>query len=223
MFEVTYFYYDKTGDDYDKSETKKMVKKVGTPYEDVPVEKLAQLIMSQLARRDIFVVDVEIYEFAKHKVSFKETKGGILIKNKKFMLDGTVEAVDEVQLVKEEVSKPRPQEQVSLQQLRWEIYDPDPNIIGMLKYNLTPKKRYPILKEELIPQKTNISGVLTDMPSYGYIVTDDAGRKCKVPSIHFVPEQIGLIGMENQPIQIRQPKLTHMDEGISGMPVLRRG
>jgi len=48
--------------------------------EEVPVEKLASAVMMQLARRDIMVFNVEISEFIKRKVSFKETKGGVLIK-----------------------------------------------------------------------------------------------------------------------------------------------
>ena len=43
--------------------------------------------MSQLARRDIWVVDVDILEFKRQKINFRETKGGIVIKNKKFSLD----------------------------------------------------------------------------------------------------------------------------------------
>ena len=60
-------------------------KRIGDPYEETPIEKLAAAIMMQLARRDIWVDDVEIYEISKKKISFKETKSGIVIKNKKFI------------------------------------------------------------------------------------------------------------------------------------------
>lgn len=43
--------------------------------------------MAQLARRNILITDVEIYEFTKKKLSFKEADDGILIKNKKFKFD----------------------------------------------------------------------------------------------------------------------------------------
>jgi len=57
----------------------------------VPLELLAGKIMAQLARRNILVVDVEIHEFAKKKISYKETPDGILIKNKKYSFDeGTI-------------------------------------------------------------------------------------------------------------------------------------
>jgi hypothetical protein len=88
-FEVVYRYHEKLEEGgYDKSETKEMKRKVGEPFEDVPLETLAQKIMAQMARRDIWVLpDVEIYELKKQKVNFRETKGGVIIKNKKFLLD----------------------------------------------------------------------------------------------------------------------------------------
>ncbi|MFX7870853.1 hypothetical protein ABTK02_23060, partial [Acinetobacter baumannii] len=45
------------------------------------------LVKSQLARRDILVTEVDVYEFVKKKVKFKEVKGGFIIKDKKFMMD----------------------------------------------------------------------------------------------------------------------------------------
>lgn len=89
-YEICFKYNEKLEDgSYDKSESKELRKKVGEPFEDVPLEKLVQVILAQFARRDIWVTPdgVEIFEYKKQKISFKETKGGILIKNKKFMLD----------------------------------------------------------------------------------------------------------------------------------------
>lgn len=88
-YEVVYKYHEKDeSGNYNKNEVKELKKKIGTPYEDMPLEKLASIIMSQLARRDIWILpDVEIYEYKKTKINFRETKGGIIIKNKKFELD----------------------------------------------------------------------------------------------------------------------------------------
>jgi len=88
-FEVVYRYHEKLEEGgYNKDETKEMKRKVGEPFEDVPLEALAQKIMAQMARRDIWVLpDVDIYELKKQKVNFRETKGGVIIKNKKFLLD----------------------------------------------------------------------------------------------------------------------------------------
>jgi hypothetical protein len=88
-FEVIYHFHERQENGkYNTEEKKEMKKKIGSPFEDLPLEQLAAVVMSQLARRDIWVVDVEIYEYTKKKLSFKEsTDGGILIKNKKFCLD----------------------------------------------------------------------------------------------------------------------------------------
>lgn len=95
-FECVYKYHERNDDGFDKSETKQMVKRVGTAHEDIACEKLAGAIMAQLVRRDIWVVDVEVYEYAKKQVSFKESKGGVVIKGKKYSFDGaSVVTVDE--------------------------------------------------------------------------------------------------------------------------------
>ncbi len=65
----------------------KLTKKVGKDDEDTPLEQVVMLVKSQLARRDILVTDVDVFEFVKKKVKFKEVKGGFIIKDKKFMMD----------------------------------------------------------------------------------------------------------------------------------------
>lgn len=85
-FEVVFKYYEKKESDYDKSKLCEFKKTIGTLEIDFPLEKLASIILGQMARRDILVFDVEIYEFTKKRVSFKENKNGIVIKNKKFNL-----------------------------------------------------------------------------------------------------------------------------------------
>lgn len=95
-FEITLFYTEEGN----KEEVKTIKRKVGDPYEDTPLEKLASFIIAQRARRDIWITNVEIVEFKRSEVSFRETKGGIVIKNKKFSLDSDleiqVEAIEEV-------------------------------------------------------------------------------------------------------------------------------
>lgn len=88
-YEVVYKYYDRNedGPGYNVTETKELKRKIGTPYEEVPYEKLAGAIMAQMARRDIMVQDVEVYEYTKKKVSFKETKGGVIIGSRKYSFD----------------------------------------------------------------------------------------------------------------------------------------
>ena len=91
-FECCYYYHEKVDGDYNREETKTFRKKVGDPFDEVPLEKLAASIIAQMARRDIWIVNVEIFELSKKQVSFKESKGGIVIKNKKFSFDGSEDA-----------------------------------------------------------------------------------------------------------------------------------
>ena len=242
-FEITYHFFPRKeeGAGYDTEAPQTFVKQMGK-LEEVPVEKLASAVMMQLARRDIMVFDVEISEYIKRKVSFKETKGGVLIKNKKFMLDGTVEVMSDCgEGGEDEVAMPSyldpaaaqaPQKPVQFDKpanhpIRYEVFDPDVPLIGMLqkKFRLTPKRKYPILEEKTVIQRINVNGNMTEMPGYEYVVIDDEGKKLRVPSMHFVPEQRGLIGMDPYSMQQRNdgPRLSYMDQySDPGMPTLRR-
>lgn len=89
MFEVIFKYHAKNeAGKYDSSETLEFSKKLGRSKEEFPINKLAGFIMSQLARRDIWIIDLEVFEFAKRKILFKESKNGIILKNKKYSLAG---------------------------------------------------------------------------------------------------------------------------------------
>lgn len=93
-FEVEFYYHNRLEDaGYDTENLEKKSVKIGKPFDDVPLEKLAAAITSQLARRDIWVVDVKVYELVKQAISFKESKDGkgIVLKNRKFSLSGTSE------------------------------------------------------------------------------------------------------------------------------------
>ena len=82
---------------YDESKIESKTIKVGSPYEEVPLEIAAGKIISQLARRNILVVDVEVYEYTKKKLTYKEAPDGIIIKHKKFSFDdGAVMDVSDV-------------------------------------------------------------------------------------------------------------------------------
>lgn len=87
-YEVIYHYreaLDEPGEYDEEVQTKKV--KVGQAYDDTTLDILAGKIMAQLARRNILIVDVEIYEYTRKKLSYKEADDGILIKNKKFKFD----------------------------------------------------------------------------------------------------------------------------------------
>jgi hypothetical protein len=88
-YEIVYSYHKKLqdGTGYNKDETETINRRIGEPFDDIPLDQVAAAIMQQMARRDIWVIGVEIHEYKKNKVTFREVDGGIVIKNRKFQLD----------------------------------------------------------------------------------------------------------------------------------------
>lgn len=197
-YEILYSFHPKDEEgNYKKDEIKELKKKLGEPFEDILLERLASTIMSQLARRDIWIFDVKIYELVKREISFRETKGGIVIKNKKFLLDGEMNIV--VQEMDEVSAKPqnglvnianphtnggplvniagpqRPQRPI-----KWVALDPDlPNLDKVKSSGLafTPDKRYPVFSESAHPKKF---GVLI------YLMMDDNKREVTLEDTYFL-------------------------------------
>lgn len=205
---MIFHYYDKKeeGAGYNV-ESPKTFKKMLGKTEDISLDKLASLVMMQLARRDIMIFDVEPYEYTKKKITFKETKGGVVIKNKKFSLDGSsvIEIQEEekdIPVVQNIQQKPRIKAESGG---RYEIFNPHPQDAVALrsKYNLTPKNRYVISQEKII------NGVLC------YSVENDVGNISFVPCHFFDPIPVGLkqefIGSGE-----------FMDNSNAPMPALRR-
>ena len=105
-YEIIYHYHERDPEGgYNTEETKELKKKVGKPYDDTELSKAAKAILAQLARRDIWVVDVEVEEYVKRSVAFKESKDGhgIVLKGKKYTIDST-EGID----VEEYEESPQP-------------------------------------------------------------------------------------------------------------------
>ncbi len=99
-YEILYKYHERLEEGgYNKDETKELKRKIGDAFEEVSLDKCAAAVMRQLARRDIWVVDWEVYEYKKTKVNCRETKGGIVIKNKKFSLDGDSHDIKEEDII----------------------------------------------------------------------------------------------------------------------------
>ena len=87
-YEITFSFHEKNEEgkmDMETSST--FTKTVGKRNEEVSLEKVGAIILGQMARRDIYISNVTIFEYVKREVSFKETKTGITIKNKKFSFD----------------------------------------------------------------------------------------------------------------------------------------
>ena len=209
-FEVCYYYHEKIDGGYDKDELKTFKKKVGDPFEEVCVEKLAGAIMAQLARRDVWRVDAEVYELSKKKIAFKETKGGIVIKNKKFIFDSMGETTTLIQQEEPEPvtcqeqpvqphnvqpkntqphNKISNQNQISLNKRVVDsvMFSPEPQQLMEVKrknIKLTPNKKYPVFKKS--PSPTGIGEI--------YIILDDDNKEISVSDIYFIPSAINLLG-----------------------------
>jgi hypothetical protein len=211
-YEVVFSYKEATGNPGEYSEeVKKKTAKIGKTTEDVPLDALAGKLMSQLARRNILIVDVEIYEYAKKKISYREAADGIVIKNKKFGFgSGSVVEVsgfcDDAEDDDKEDFKPMPSPSKELadrscplvnkaqprsrRPVRHEIYEPEPLSEFKAKQKglrFTVGKRYPIYSEESLGT------------SVVYNTTDDAGRDVKVGSEYFVAIGTGLVEQDEGP------------------------
>ncbi len=186
-FEIVYKYYDRMDDGkYNVSETKELKKKVGNQQEEVSYEKLAAIIMGQLARRDIMVFDAEIYEFTKRPISFKESAGGIIIKGKKYAYGSTTELPEVVEQpqYEDDVPQQHPHQQQNLpavrkaapvksaKVLRYEYFEPHKDLmLAAKKRNLkfTFGNQYPIFEERPDPR-----GIMYGM---NYVTADDDGNR----------------------------------------------
>lgn len=210
-FEVLYRCHEKVDNEYNRDEVKTFKKKVGDPFEDVSLERLAGAIMAQLARRDILIVGLEAYELSKKEISCKETKGGIVLKNKKFLFDG--DKVNSSAFIVEDLTESSPstssstspqqvsysgngpvrqphelQPHNSAQQRRpidWVVFAPELHQMSEVKQKnirFTPDKKYPVFEKKPSPM-----GEI-------YSMVDDAGRDQLVSDKYFVPGNVELFG-----------------------------
>lgn len=106
-YEVAIIFHPRKEDgtyDYENKEEKTI--KIGKPFDEVPLENLAAGIMSQMARRDIWVVDVKVCEIVRKDIGFKECKDGkgIILKNRKFSFN------ESAQMVAEDVCEAKPED-----------------------------------------------------------------------------------------------------------------
>jgi len=194
-------------------EVKERSAKIGKVTEDVGLDALAAKIMTQLARRNVLIVDVEIYEYARKRVSYRETASGIVIKNKKFSFDsGAVVETGEFEEPAAEASpledfKPLPSpskeaadrscpvaaRNLARRPLRHERYDPDPMSAIKAKQKglrFTPGKQYPIWSEK------SMGTILL------YSTTDDAGRDVDASAEYFVAIGSGLVQQDEGPTYV---------------------
>lgn len=232
MFEVTYLYHakDENGK-YNTEETKTLTKKVGQAYEEISYDQLASLIIGQLARRDIWIIDVKIYEYTKKEITFKEaTDGsGIVIKNKKYVLNGSVETLPTVIDLEPSTStalapvqsiNPKPQNLASIQSKPIMFVTFEPNIqdeIEVKKHKLTKGKRYAVYN--MVETKIGMSSVQK------YTIKDDLNRDIKIDEKYFTVVGKGLFADKelgfSAPVD-GGPKLSYSGSYISNSAPVRQ-
>jgi hypothetical protein len=227
-YEVKYHYHDKTESGYDTDDAKTFAKRVGKSFEDTSLGAVASAIIRQLARRDIWVVNVEIVEFVKKEISFRESKGGIVIKNRKFNFDSVSEAIVEDDEVIEDEEVIEDDEVVAAEvvpvkktiakenlgkPLREEVFNPEiPGLVQECKrrgYIFTVGKSYNIYEEV-----SDNRGLMYGM---NYTVLDDNGTKRNLNDKHFMSKNT-LSGFENSAPDSRLSYGGNID---SDMPNLR--
>lgn len=219
-YEVIFHYKESSGSPGtygDEVKTKSY--KIGKVTEDVSLDSLAAKIMSQLARRNILITDVEIYEYAKKKLKYRETSDGIVLKNKKFSFDaGNVVVTEEFEDEEEFKPLPAPSKELadrscplsnvnlapktSRKAIRHEIFEPEPLALHKARQkglSFTVGKKYPIFSESSLGT------------TVVYKTVDDKGKELDVSSEYFVAIGAGLaqqddgpsyVGAENQKEEI---------------------
>lgn len=196
--------------------------KVGKVTEEVGLEVVAGKVMSQLARRNILIVDVEIYEYAKKKLGYRETSDGIVIKGKKFSFDsGSVVTTEdfepEADLIKpKDDLKPedafKPEDELKPEDAFKPVPSPSRDLADRscsVKRGQNLVKR--AIRQEMYDpdpvgeQKVSQKGLKFTMgrkyPVYSeeslgstlvYSTTDDSGKEVKVSAEYFVAVGVGL-------------------------------
>lgn len=209
-YEIIFHYKESVSPGVYGEEVKTRNCKIGRVTEDVGLDVLSAKIMSQLARRNVLITDVEIYEFAKKKLSYRETSDGIVIKNKKFSFDsGKVVTTDGFEGDEEdEEFKPIPSPSKELadkscpiaqartqarRAIRQEIFEPEPLALHKAQQKglkFTVGKKYPIYSE---------SSMGTTVV---YKTTDDRGRDVDVSAEYFMAVGAGLMQQDDGPTYV---------------------
>jgi len=239
-FEITYHYHERNPEGgYNTEQRKELKRKVGKAFDDTPLSSAAKAILAQLARRDIWVVDVELEELVKRKVSFKESKDGfgILLKGKKFTIEDT-EGVQVEEYVEDNggpvvAAAVRHIQNPQLGDVNFEdnieltpdqkrrtlfkiIFRPEPQDVAIAKkYKLTAEKKYNVHRQRNNPLGGQFGSV--------YAITNDAGEIAEVDEKYFIIAPQGLVGGEQFNRDFRQeeqPRLLYQNSS-SGVPQRR--
>ena len=240
-FEVKYIFHPRKEEGgYDTEIKEEKLVKIGKPFDDTPMEKLAAGIMAQLARRDVWVVDVEVSELVKKQVAFKESKDGkgIILKGKRYSFNAAAEMIQEEEeeenlfnenkqlqpheLIKKNKNivqnKPKQNNKI----LYKVFFDPAIQYIPEInrqKLKLTQDKEYSVHK--VVPHPTG------KLEMQRIEITDDSGSVVSVEEKYFSRSGTGLLadkqlnfsgGTGNNFQSQRGPKLMFEDELVMEVP-----
>lgn len=197
---------------YNRDEIEEAAVQVGAACDDVSVETLAGKVMALLARRAILVTELDIFEYAKKSVAYREADDGIYIRNKKFRFDDgpPVEGVEVTPNVPapNTLALPGPAVQSSNMPaataataatqevdvkkkgpLRYEIFSPEKEMGDdaiRRGFKFTYNKEYPIYGERRHPKM--LDGTAERAIPDNYLVEDDEGNLRLMSSLFFVPK-----------------------------------
>lgn len=210
-FELIFSYQEEIEKGKYDEEVKTKQIKVGSPYDEVPLELAASKIFAQLARRNILVTDVKVYELTKKQVSYKEVDDGFLIKNRKFKFDdgpSVVSSEEDTESPRDKLATILAENPLLLQQLskitepNKEQYIPSVNLVNVPQPDVKQFGR-PIKEEIFDPpkellieaQKRGIAftvgkkyKIYSEKVAPGgviYVALDDNNQKRSINSIHF--------------------------------------
>lgn len=102
-YEVLVRYYPKGPDGFDHDEPGETKTKIGKKWDDDVVDDqvLANFLLTQLARRDVYVYDFEVFEFVRKKVEVSVKGTTVRVKNNTFRA-GLEKSFDAVETVDDE-------------------------------------------------------------------------------------------------------------------------
>ena len=222
-YEINYIYYDKLKDsfEYDRENQKNFKKVYGKATEDYPLDKLYQALMQQLARRDILIVEWEIYEFVRKKISSRITKNDLIIANRKFsmknvILENTEESdydVEKPPCVTDLSCEVKAPQKVMAQPVNNmpPINVASPKPVNIASPNMAKQSERVLKQVQFLPGRmTQPVGRFTVEKTYpvyretlsangiGMLIetVDDVGNRVKVSDEHFVTVHQNLIGDE---------------------------
>lgn len=233
-YEIIYYYQEKGEKGYDEN-IKTFKKRLGDPYEDFALEELSRSILLQLARRDIYVKDLEVYEITKKKINYKETKNGIILKNKKYLFsgEGLGLVVENEDLESKEISIKQENQkenltQINTPQLPQVIKNTKKRIIKKMNFVPEPQQQIDLLKKgiKLTPDRTYEIENIEPHPNgvnEVYTLVDDKGKSQKISDLYFIPVT-NLIGQDEEENEFKEDNLLNWSGLIQdSVPSIRRG